>query len=103
MIDYLDRLRDVGAPVELIERERDAWILMAARWPEALPDLMADKVAERRPESGSALPAPARFVDHWEDEELLQDTADLIHELLEDAAASGQLEWQGEDDARSSA
>lgn len=100
VIDYLDRLRDVGAPVELIERERDAWILMAARWPEALPDLMADKVAQlENPKVVRLYQLLARFVDHWEDEELLQDTADLIHELLEDAAASGQLEWQGEDDA----
>jgi DNA-binding transcriptional MerR regulator len=44
--DYLDRLRAVGAPEELVERERDAWILMAARWPEALPALMADKVGQ---------------------------------------------------------
>jgi DNA-binding transcriptional MerR regulator len=98
--DYLDRLRVVGAPVELVERERDAWILMAARWPEALPELMADKVAQlENPKVVRLYQLLAQFVDHWEDEELLQETADLIHELLEDAAASGQLEWQGEEDA----
>ena len=46
VIDYLERLRGIGAPEELVERERDAWILLAARWPEALPELMADKVAQ---------------------------------------------------------
>lgn len=100
VVDYLDRLRDVGAPVELVERERDAWILMAARWPEALPDLMADKVAQlENPKVVRLYQLLAQFVDNWEDEGLLHETADLIHELLEDAAASGQLEWQGEEDA----
>ena len=98
--DYLDRLRDIGAPAELVDRERDAWILMAARWPEDLPELMADKVAQlENPKVVRLYQLLARFVDSWEDEELLQETADLIHELLEDAAASGQLGWQGEEDA----
>jgi len=100
VISYLDLLRDIGAPVELVERERDAWILMAARWPEALPELMADKVAQlENPKVVRLYQLVARIVDNWEDEELLQETADLIHELLEDAASSGQLEWQGEHDA----
>ena len=46
VVDYLDRLRATGAPEAIIEPERDAWILMAARWPEAIPALMADKVAQ---------------------------------------------------------
>jgi DNA-binding transcriptional MerR regulator len=100
VIDYLDRLRDIGAPEELVERERDAWILMAARWPESLPQLMADKVAQlENPKVVRLYQLVARIVDDWEDEELLQQTADLIHQLLEEAAAGGQLEWQGEQDA----
>ena len=99
VIDYLDRLRDIGAPMELVERERDAWILLAARWPEALPGLMADKVAQlENPKVVRLYKLVGRIVDDWEDEELLQQTADLIHELLEEAAASGHLEWQGEQD-----
>ena len=98
--DYLDRLRGIGAPEELVDRERDAWILMAARWPESLPELMADKVAQlENPKVVRLYQLVARIVDDWEDEELLQQTADLIHQLLEEAAASGQLEWQGEQDA----
>ncbi len=98
--DYLDRLRGIGAPEELVDRERDAWILMAARWPEALPDLMADKVAQlENPKVVRLYQLIARVVDEWEDEQLLQETADLIHELLEAAAATGQLDWEAEDDA----
>ena len=58
VVDYLDRLRAIGAPEAVIEPERDAWILMAARWPEAIPALMADKVAQLdEPEGRPALPA----------------------------------------------
>jgi DNA-binding transcriptional MerR regulator len=97
--DYLDRLRGIGAPEELVERERDAWILMAARYPEEVPALMADKVAQLdNPKVVRLYQLVARFVDDWEDEQLLHETADLIHELLEEAAATGQLDWQGEDD-----
>ena len=100
VIDYLERLRGIGAPEELVERERDAWILLAARWPEALPELMADKVAQLdNPKVVRLYQLIARVVDEWEDEQLLRETADLIHELLEEAAAAGQLDWEGEDDA----
>src|SRR3954447_24745162 len=43
--DYLDRLRAIGASEAIIGPERDAWILMAARYPEKLPAIMAEKVA----------------------------------------------------------
>ena len=34
------------APSAMVEGERDAWILMAARWPEKIPEFMADKLAQ---------------------------------------------------------
>src|SRR5215468_6626841 len=46
VVDYLDRLRATGASEAIIAPERDAWILMAARYPELLPAMMADKVAQ---------------------------------------------------------
>ena len=56
--DYLDRLRGIGAPEELVERERDAWILMAARWPEDAPRAHGRQGGPaREPQGGPALPA----------------------------------------------
>ena len=97
VVDYLDRLRATGAPDAVIEPERDAWILLAARRPEAMPALMADKVAQLDdPKVVRLYQLIGRIADNWQDEELLRETADLMSELLEQAAASGELDRQDE-------
>src|SRR5262245_36885270 len=45
VVEYLDMVRAIGAPDVLVEAERDAWILVAARYPDQIPAFMADKVA----------------------------------------------------------
>jgi DNA-binding transcriptional MerR regulator len=95
--DYLDRLRASGAPEALIEPERDAWILMAARYPELIPTLMADKLAQLAdPDIVRLYQLIGRIAENWEDEELLRETADLMSKLLEQAADSGELDRQDE-------
>ncbi|MFI7578299.1 MerR family transcriptional regulator [Micromonospora sp. NPDC049497] len=97
VVDYLDRLRAIGAPAALVEAERDAWILMAARWPEVIPELMADKVAQlANPKVIRLYQLIGRIADDWGDEDLLRETADLMSELFEQAAASGELDLQDE-------
>ena len=97
VLDYLDRLRAVGAPTALIEAERDAWILMAARRPEAIPEIMVDKVAQLdNPQVVRLYRLIGRIAENWEDEELLGETADLMSELFEQAAAKGELDRQDE-------
>jgi DNA-binding transcriptional MerR regulator len=95
VVDYLDRLRAIGAPEAVVAPERDAWILMAARWPEALPAMMADKVAQLdNPLVVRLYQLIGRIAEDWQDEELLRQTADLMIELLEQASASGELDHQ---------
>ena len=97
VVDYLDRLRATGAPEAIIEPERDAWILMAARYPDALPAMMADKVAQlANPKIVRLYQLISRIAQNWQDEQLLRETADLMSELLEQAAASGELDRQDE-------
>jgi DNA-binding transcriptional MerR regulator len=97
VVDYLDRLRATGAPEAIIEPERDAWILMAARYPEMIPELMADKVAQlANPNVVRLYQLIARIAENWQDEELLRDTADLMSELLQRAADNGELDRQDE-------
>jgi DNA-binding transcriptional MerR regulator len=97
VVDYLDRLRATGASEAIIEPERDAWILMAARWPEAIPALMAEKTAQlANPRVVQLYRLIGRIAEDWQDEALLRETADLMSELLEEAAAGGELDRQDE-------
>jgi DNA-binding transcriptional MerR regulator len=97
VVDYLDRLRAIGAPEAVMEPERDAWILMAARYPEMIQALMADKVAQlANPKIVRLYQLIGRIAESGEDEELLGQTADLMSELLQQAADSGGLDRQDE-------
>ena len=97
VVDYLDRLRATGAPEAIIEPERDAWILMAARYPEMIQAVMADKVAQlANPKIVRLYQLIGRIAENGEDEELLRQTADLMSELLQQAADSGELGRQDE-------
>lgn len=94
VVDYLGRLRATGAPESMIVAERDAWILVAARWPEKIPAFMAQKVAELAdPKMVRLYQLIGRIAHDWEDDELLRETADLMSELFEQAAANGDLDW----------
>jgi hypothetical protein len=45
VISYLDRLREIGASERMVQAERDAWILVAARWPDHIPEVISAKHA----------------------------------------------------------
>lgn len=95
--DYLDRLRAMGAPEAVIEGERGAWILTAARWPESIPAIMADKVAQLAdPRIVRLYQLIGRIAENSADDEVLRETAAVIDELLQQAEASGDLDLQGE-------
>ncbi len=95
--DYLDRLRANGAPEAVIDGERDAWILTAARWPEKIPAIMAAKVAQLAdPNIVRLYQLIGRIAENWQDEELLRETADHMSKLLEQARVSGELDRQDE-------
>lgn len=95
--DYLDQVRATGVPEAIIEAERDAWILVAARWPDQIPAFMADKTAQLAdPDTvrlyrliGGLLEA-----DSAEHEQLLVEMADLMVAMFEKAAAAGILDLQ---------
>ncbi|MBA3780946.1 MAG: MerR family transcriptional regulator [Nocardioides sp.] len=95
---YLDRMRSLGAPEALVEMERDAWILIAAQWPEKIGEFMAEKEAYLDD------PLMLRFLRTMgavftgdESEARLAEIADLVVEMAEQAASRGELDHQ--DDA----
>ncbi len=96
---YLDRMRSLGAPEVMVEMERDAWILIAARWPDSIGDFMAEK------EVYLDDPLMRRFIrtigaafsgGDDDSEARLVETADLVVEMAEQAAARGELDHQDE-------
>ncbi len=97
VVDYLDRLRAIGASEAIIAPERDAWILMAAQYPETIPALMAEKVAQlTNPKIVRLYRLIGRIAENGEDEQLLRETADLMSEMLQEAADRGELDHQDE-------
>jgi DNA-binding transcriptional MerR regulator len=97
VVSYLDKLRSNGVPEALVEGERDGWILVAARWPEQIPQLMIDKIAQLEdPRTLKLYRLIGEMVDVGTSEEQLGEVADLLVDMLEEAAESGELDQQGD-------
>lgn len=96
--DYLERMRAMGVPELLVEMERDSWILVAARVPEMIPEIMADKVAQLDDPLLSRLYGAIGALLTGEDdsEACLVEAADVLAEIAEQAAARGDLDRQDE-------
>jgi hypothetical protein len=97
VVEYLDQMRLRGVPETLVEGERDGWILMAARWPERIPELMADKLLQLEdPRTVRLYRLIGDLLELGPDEERLNAVADLIAEIAEQAAERGDLDRQNE-------
>ena len=97
---YLDRLRAIGASERMVEVERDAWILVAARWPDRVLDWIPGKLAELDDPRVVRLYRllSQLFENDASDDRLLENVADLLTELLEQAEAAGTLDTGVEQD-----
>jgi DNA-binding transcriptional MerR regulator len=92
---YLDRLREIGVSAAMVEGERDAWILMAARWPEQIPELMAEKNAQLDdPRTLRLYLLIDELTESGLDDERLGAVADLMVEMNEESARRGHPERQ---------
>ncbi len=98
VVGYLDRLRASGVSQAMVEGERDGWILMAARWPERIPELMADKTAQLDdPRTVLLYRLLDELVEVGLDEERLGAVADLLAEMAQQSAERGDLDRQNEE------
>ena len=100
VVTYLDLLRAAGAREGLVAGERDAWILIAARWPEKIPAFMVEKTAQLGDPRTmqlyriiGELTEPGAEID----DDRLNALADLLAELTQESADRGELEQQRED------
>jgi|SRR6478672_10120845 len=98
VVTYLGRLREAGVAPALVEGERDGWILMAARWPEKIPEFMRDKMIQLDdPRTVQLYRLFGELVEVGMDEARLTALADLLAELVEESAARGELGKQNDD------
>ena len=90
---YLDRLRQIGTSERIVQGERDGWILVAARWPNLIPEWMPDKLAQledpRLVRLYRLLSEIAESDGGDSDDPRLVEAADILADLLEQAYAAG--------------
>jgi DNA-binding transcriptional MerR regulator len=95
---YLDRLRQLGVAEQLVERERDAWILLAARWPDQIREWMPEKLAMLEdPQVMRVYRLLSELIESDEgiDDPRLAEVADIMAAGLEQAYAAGET-YSGE-------
>jgi DNA-binding transcriptional MerR regulator len=97
-VAYLDELRARGVAEPLVEGERDAWILIAARWPEKMPAFMVEKTAQLEdPRTIRLYRLIGELFEAGADERRLGEVADLVAAMAQEAAARGELDHQSEE------
>ena len=92
VISYLERLREIGASTRVVEAERDAWILVAARWPDRVREWMPGKLAELDdPQIVRLYRLGSEILDSDPgDDSRLKEAADILAGLLERAYVPGE-------------
>jgi len=93
VVSYLDRLREIEVSERMVEAERDGWILVAARWPERIPEVMAGKLAQLDDPQLVRLYRVLSeiFESDAGDDPRLQEAADIMAGLAEQAYTSGEI------------
>jgi DNA-binding transcriptional MerR regulator len=93
VVSYLDRLRQIGASERVVEGERDGWILVAARWPDRIREVIAAKHAQLDDPQLVRLYRVLSeiFESDAVDDSPLEEAADIMAGLFEQAYASGEL------------
>jgi DNA-binding transcriptional MerR regulator len=92
-ISYLGRLREIGVSEQVVEGERDGWILVAARWPDHIREVIAAKHAQL---DDPQLVRVYRVLSELSegdpgDDSRLEEVADMMAGLFEQADAAGEL------------
>jgi DNA-binding transcriptional MerR regulator len=94
VISYLDRLREIGASERMVEGERDGWILVAALWPDRIREWMPGKHAQLDdPQVVRLYRVLSEFFESGAgDDSRLEEAADIMAGLFEQAYASGETD-----------
>lgn len=92
VVAYLDRLREIEVSEPVVEAERDGWILLAARWPDRIGEIMSGKFAQLDdPQVVRLYRVISELADSdVADDPRLEEVADIMADLNEQAYASGE-------------
>jgi DNA-binding transcriptional MerR regulator len=87
VVSYLDRLREIGVSERIVEGERDGWILVAARWPDRIHEVMPAKHAQLDdPQLVRLYRVLSEIIDGGADDDpRLEEAADIMAGLAEQA------------------
>jgi DNA-binding transcriptional MerR regulator len=98
VIRYLDRLRQIGVSERMIDGERDGWILLAARWPDQIHEIVAAKLTEL--EDPRMVRLYRVLTDLFEggtmNEPLMAEAADIMAAMNEEAYAANGMAGMGD-------
>ena len=98
VVTYLDKLRACGVSDAIVVAERDAWILVAGRWPEKIPEFMVDKMDQLDdPRVVRLYRLIGELAEGEVDDDQLVGVADLLSEMVEESARNGELDQQSAD------
>jgi DNA-binding transcriptional MerR regulator len=91
---YLDRLREIGVSERMVEGERDGWILLAARWPDRIREVMPGKFAQLDDPQVVRLYRVLSEISEGDagDDSRLEEVADILAGLAEQAYAAGEID-----------
>ena len=96
VVAYLDRLRELGVTGPVLDGERDGWILVAARWPDSIPEVIAAKFAaleDPRLVRLYRLLSELGVSDTSVDDPRLAEAADIMAGMAEEAYAAGERDF----------
>jgi len=93
VISYLDRLREIGASERMVDSERDGWILVAARWPDRIREIITGKFVQLEdPQVVRLYRVLSELLESDAvDDSRLEEAVDILVGLFEQAYASGEL------------
>lgn len=100
VVDYLDRLRDLGVAERYIEMERDAWIMVAAQVPDEIDAVIARKHEDLDdPEIVRLYRLLSEALDWSADDPRVVEVADVLEGLMVRALEAGEAGLDELDDA----
>ncbi|MGJ6964805.1 MerR family transcriptional regulator [Streptosporangium sp. G11] len=93
VVAFLDRLREIGVSERVVEGERDGWILVAARWPDYIREVMPGKFTQLDdPRIVRLYRILSELLEGGAgDDPRLEESADILAGLAEQAYTSGEM------------